>query len=83
MATWLDEERLYLCHKESSEALKLLPLVQVRPSPRSAKNACYFFSRVERDGGARCISYHFIDEPDVKGQFDHAALETIKLLTEP
>lgn len=83
MATWLDVERLYLCHKESALALKLLPLIQVGPSPQSAKNACYFFSRLERDGAARFISYHFIDKPELTGQFDQAALEAIKLLTEP
>ena len=82
MATWLDVERLYLCHSGSGLALKLLPLVQVGPSPQSAKNACYFFSRLERDGGARFISYHFIDKPELTGQFDQA-LEAIKLLTEP
>jgi hypothetical protein len=80
MATWLDVERLYLSNKGSGSALKLLPLVQVGPSPQSAKNACYFFNRVERDG-ARFISYHFTDKPELRGQFDEAT-ETIKFLTE-
>lgn len=80
MATWLDVERLYLSKKDSGRALKLLPLIQVGPSPKSAKNACYFFSRMERDG-ARFISYHFTDRPELTGQFPDAA-ETIKLLTE-
>ena len=44
MATWLDVERLYLSKKDSGKALKLLPLIQVGPSPRSAKNACYFLT---------------------------------------
>jgi hypothetical protein len=82
MSTWLDVERLYLCTSGSGHALKLLPLIQVGPSPQSAKNACYFFSRLERDGGARFISYHFIDKPEMTGHFDQA-LEAIKLLTEP
>jgi len=80
MATWLDVERLYLSSKGSRKALKLLPLIQVGPSPQSAKNACYFFNRVERDG-ARFISYHFTDKPELRGQFDEAT-ETIKFLTE-
>jgi hypothetical protein len=71
MATWLDVERLYLANKESSGALKLLPLVKVGPSPESAKNACYFFSRLEHDG-ARFISYHYIDQPELTGQFAEA-----------
>lgn len=40
MATWLDVERHYLLKKDSGRALKLLPLIQVGPSPQSAKNAC-------------------------------------------
>jgi hypothetical protein len=80
MGTWLDVERLYLSTKKSGRALKLLPLVQVGPSPQSAKNACYFFNRMERDG-VRFVSYHFIDQPELTGQFDEAT-ETIKFLTQ-
>lgn len=71
MATWLDEESLYLSRRDSRQALKLLPLVRVGPSPQSAKNACYFFNRLERDG-ARFVSYHFSDKPELSGQFDEA-----------
>jgi hypothetical protein len=80
MSICLDVERLYLAKKDSERALKLLPLVQVGPSPHSAKNACYFFNRLERDG-ARFISYHFTDKPELTGQFADAA-ETIKFLTQ-
>jgi hypothetical protein len=80
MGTWLDVERIYLSTKESRRALKLLPLVQVGPSPQSAKNACYFFNRMERDG-ARFVSYHFTDQPELTGKFDEAT-ETIKFLTQ-
>ena len=79
MATWLDVERLYLSKKNSGKALKLLPLIQFGPSPQSAKNACYFFSRMERDG-ARFISYHHTDRPELTGQFADAT-EAINLLT--
>lgn len=82
MVTWLDVDRLYLSNKDSGQALKLLPLVQVGPSPKSAKNACYFFNRLERDGASRFVSYHFIDKPELTGQFTDAT-EAIKLLTEP
>ena len=78
MATWLDVERLYLTKKTSTRALKLVPLVQVGPTPKSARNACYFFNRLERDG-ARFISYHYIDQPELTGQFDEAT-DTIKFL---
>ncbi len=79
MATWLDVERLYLLKRESGKALKLLPLIQVGPSPQSVKNACYFFSRLERDG-ARFVSYHFTDRPELTGPFLDAT-ETINFLT--
>jgi hypothetical protein len=80
MSIWLDVERLYLSKKESRGALKLIPLIQVGPSPESTKNACYFFSRLEQDG-ARFISYHYTDRPELKGKFDDAT-EAIKFLTE-
>jgi hypothetical protein len=80
MATWLDVERLYLSKKNSGRALKLLPLVQVGPSPQSVKNACYFFNRLEREG-ARFVSYHFTDKPELTGDFPDAA-ETIRFLTQ-
>jgi hypothetical protein len=57
-------ERLYICNKDSGQALKLLPLVQVGASPQSARHACYFFNRLERDGASEQIacdarnSYH-------------------------
>lgn len=79
MATWLDVERLYLSKKDSGKALKLLPLIRVGASPQSAKNACYFFSRLER-GGARFVSYHFTDKPELTDQFTDAT-EAINLLT--
>jgi type I restriction modification DNA specificity protein len=65
MSSWLDVERLYLASRDSGRALLLLPLIQVGPSPASAKNACYFFSRVDKDG-ARFVSYHFVDQPELK-----------------
>jgi hypothetical protein len=80
MSTWLDVERLYLSKREAGRGLKLLPLVQVGPSPQSARNACYFFNRLE-SGGARFVSYHFVDRPELTDQFEDAA-EAIKLLTE-
>jgi hypothetical protein len=80
MALSMDVERIYLSVKDTAQALKLLPLIQIGSSPQSAKNACYFFSRLERDG-ARFVSYHYTDRPELEGQFDDAT-ETIRFLTE-
>jgi len=82
MSMWLDVERLYISNKASGQALKLLPLVQVGPSPQSAKTACYFFNRLDRDGVSRFVSYHFIDKPEITGHFADAT-ETINFLTGP
>lgn len=81
MSIWLDVERLYLSKKDSGRALKLIPLIQVGSSPQSAKNACYFFSRLEKEGGARFVSYHFTDKPELSGQFADAT-DAIKFLTQ-
>lgn len=80
MSAWLDVERLYLIRKDGRRPLQLLPLVQVGPSPPSAKNACYFFSRVEKDG-LRYVSYHFIDQPERRCPIEDAG-EAISLLQE-
>ena len=71
MSTWLDVDHLYLVKEGESGVLKLLPLVKVGPSPQSARNACYFFSRLEKDG-ARFVSYHFIDRPEFKDASEEA-----------
>jgi hypothetical protein len=80
MAISMDVERLYLSSKGTTQALKLLPLVEIGPSPQSVKNTCYFFSRLEPDG-ARFVSYHGSEKSELKGQFD-AATEAIRFLTE-
>ena len=81
MSMPLEKDDLYLAPREGvGQALRLLPLVQVGPSPQSAKNACYFFSRLERDG-AKFVSYHFTDKPELTGQFNEATA-AIKFLTE-
>ena len=78
MTIWLDVERLYLTKRNHGGALKLVPMVQIGPNPEAAKNASYFFNRLERDA-ARFVSYHYIDQPELRGQFDEAT-ETIRLL---
>lgn len=71
MATWLDIECLYLLSDGAVRGLQLLPLVFIGASPPTAKNACYFFNRVEKDG-VRFVSYHFSDRAELKEQFADA-----------
>ena len=80
MSTWLDVDSLYIINGNQSSALKLLPLIRVGASPGTAKNACYFFNRIEREG-ARFVSYHFADQPELSGEFREAT-EAIKFITE-
>jgi hypothetical protein len=63
MSICLDVDLLYLSKKDSTRALQLLPLVQIGPSPQSASNACYFYSRVDKED-LRFVSYHFTGEPE-------------------
>src|SRR5262249_13368406 len=65
MSMYLDVEMLYITRKGSVRALQLLPFVQMGAVPESARNACYFFTRLDKDG-LRFVSYHFADRPEVK-----------------
>lgn len=80
MTTWLDVDSLYIINGIHATALKLLPLIQVSASPETAKNACYFFNRTEREG-ARFVSYHFAGKPELSGEFLDVA-STIRFLSE-
>jgi hypothetical protein len=64
--------RLHLVGAGSRDALPLLPLVKVMPSPRTAMNACYFYNRKTKEG-VRFISYHFAEDSDVTDVFDDTA----------
>jgi hypothetical protein len=78
MATCLYVDQLYLSKKNSGGALQLLPLVKVKHSPQSAKNACYFFSRLKGDC-ARFVSFLFVDKPELTRKFEDVA-DVIKSL---
>ena len=80
MTMWLDVDSLYVINGDQRTALSLLPLVQIRASPGTAKNACYFFNRTERDG-ARFVSYHFTDQPEISIKFQKAT-NSLKTLIE-
>lgn len=79
MSTGMDVERIYLGRQDEKQALKLIPLIEMGPSPAFDNNAFYFFNRLEKDG-ARFISYHYAERPEFKGPFAEAT-ETIRFLT--
>lgn len=64
----LDFDAEALCVVDAQEgmtedALELLPLVRMKPSPGTELNAAYFYNRRESDG-FRFVSYHFPGEDD-------------------
>ncbi len=80
MSSWLDVDGLYIVNGQQNDALKLLPLIQVCASPESAKNACYFFNRTQKEG-LRFISYHYAGRPELSGRFPEAT-DVIRFLSE-
>lgn len=64
----LEEGYLYLSGLGEREALQVLPLVRMQPSPRSAMNACYFFSK-KTSGKLKFVSYHFDTEAEIEDAF--------------
>ena len=69
----LETECLYLIAKGENKALRLIPFLKVMPSPSTEQNACYFFSRREKNG-LRFVSYHFETEAEVIEQFLDTAM---------
>lgn len=68
----MEDRELYLVGRGDLKPLKLLPLIKVMASPKSAQNACYFYNRAQ-DEGLRFVSYHFEAEAEVVDAFDDTA----------
>jgi len=71
----LRSDRLYLFDSMSQSGLLIVPLIRVMPSPDRRANACFIFSKSEKNS-SRFISYHFEAEsnltescPDVEETF--------------
>jgi hypothetical protein len=59
----LDNSKLYLQMVDTGEMLELPPYFILKNSSADAKNACYFYSRVE-SGSTRYVSYHYDGRPE-------------------
>lgn len=59
----LDEEKLYIQVIDTGETLEVPPFFVLKNSPAEAKNACYFYSRIE-GSNSRYVSYHFEGKPE-------------------
>lgn len=76
--TPLDNSKLYLQMIDTGEVLELPPYFILKNSPADAKNACYFYSRVE-SGSTRYVSYHYDGRPEDM-ESGVAAFDSIKAL---
>ncbi len=74
----MEDGQLHLWSSDARRVLKLIPLVKVMPSPKTAENACYFYSRKQSDG-IRFLSYHFASESEVVESFSEVD-ETLNIL---
>lgn len=72
----LEHGVLHVVGPESGETCPLLPLIRISSAPGDAKNACYFFSRLD-GASARYISYHHEGKPELT----EAAPENLTRLT--
>lgn len=77
----LDEDVLYLHSGNNSQSLPLLPLIRMGASPSSVKNACYFYNRLSGQHEAKFVSYHYVDMPEIVGDYDET-IDIIKSLSE-
>ncbi len=76
----MDIEKLYLLPKGKNRPIELLPFGKMMSSPQTAKNAFYFYNRMEKDS-VRWVSYHFEEDADIT-QPDSAIQELMRELFE-
>ena len=60
----MDTSKLYILHENQLKPIMLLPLICMRGSPETQKNACYFYNRMVGND-VRWVSYHFDKESDI------------------
>lgn len=62
----MDDGQIYLFDDDTRRPLPIVPFLQIRPGPKTAANACYFFNAVEDDQQVRLVSYHFEQEATIE-----------------
>lgn len=60
----LEADSLYLFDRVNQKGLKLLPFIEVIPSPEKQATVCFIFNRREKKS-MRWISYHFEQESEI------------------
>lgn len=72
----MDDGALYVLDPDTRLPLPIVPFFQIRPGPKTAANACYFYNAIENDPQVRLVSYHFEQEATIEA----AAPEVIELI---
>jgi hypothetical protein len=62
----IDDAAVYLLDPETRRPLPLVPFIQIRPGPKTAANACYFYNAIEENRQVRLVSYHFEQEASIE-----------------
>ena len=62
----MDEGGIYLFDPDTRRPLPIVPFLQIRPGPKTAANACYFFNAIEDNRQVRLVSYHFEQEATIE-----------------
>lgn len=77
----LDNAKLYLQVMDTGEMIELPPFFILKNSPAEAKNACYFYSRIE-DGNTKYVSYHYEGRPEdlENGELAYDSLKNILMV---
>ncbi|MET7636734.1 N-6 DNA methylase [Streptomyces sp. NPDC005078] len=60
----LEEDGLYLVSRDSGSALRLAPLIKLRPTAFGSNSSCYYFNRLQPDG-TRFVAYHEVAESEL------------------
>jgi hypothetical protein len=73
----MDKRFLYLYDRIQGSVLKLVPFIDVVPSPEKETMACFIYSRLEKET-ARWVSYHY----DKSSEIQHAPDGLAKMISE-
>lgn len=60
----MESERLYILAKDQLTPVQLLPFLRLAGTPSEVHSACYFYNRLDAEG-ARYVSYHFEQKPEL------------------
>ena len=60
----LSSKKLYLLNENEFTPIEILPLVQMRETPKTEHNACFFYNRIDGNQ-VRLVSYHFEKEAEL------------------